>query len=521
METPRLECLQSEITGGNNSVDQCHKSIVACIATKQVTIVCDGEDANNMTNSDIPRTEDATATTMPKTSSKLSAPQQKNSFLSIDDILVGSYQDRLKQKERMKEFSPPLQHTLSISQQEYSPCPETTSKSFPALRGERNTEAETEEGRSGPSLAGQVASIRDVQSTNSLCTGQTSLSRASSCTEDEQEDVLDNIPKSNDCAGLTGELDTDKCYFSPTKEQNQECPPSIGIPCLNVPQMTGGHQLWLSHAIWRHIWETRLATATNFNNRSFQTEDCLSQSLHSQWRSSAIVNGDNSYRSSKILNILSIADNPIKANTDHCSRETTDENVSQEMSQQNTNASTPASPLRPGQTQTPVTTSRRRRRQRQAYSSLQLSTLEAEFKVNRYLCSEKREALSQRLSLTENQVKAWFQNRRTKDKKQQASQESTARRQENDNDVSAKQGQGQLGSSIHEPAPQMTSALFLPQTSARLMWVPERHPLPQLASLAMARLPFQPRGLAPSLNMNNSNSFSQASNYLNFLRKAI
>ncbi|KAH9518401.1 hypothetical protein Btru_016734 [Bulinus truncatus] len=58
------------------------------------------------------------------------------------------------------------------------------------------------------------------------------------------------------------------------------------------------------------------------------------------------------------------------------------------------------------------------RRQRQAYTISQLNTLEEEFKNNRYLSSDKRETLSQTLGLSENQVKAWFQNRRTKHKKQ-------------------------------------------------------------------------------------------------------
>ncbi|BFY97674.1 hypothetical protein BsWGS_00714 [Bradybaena similaris] len=66
----------------------------------------------------------------------------------------------------------------------------------------------------------------------------------------------------------------------------------------------------------------------------------------------------------------------------------------------------------------PIASKPRRRRQRQAYTITQLNTLEEEFKNNRYLSSEKRESMSQTLGLTENQVKAWFQNRRTKHKKQ-------------------------------------------------------------------------------------------------------
>ncbi|XP_013096929.2 homeobox protein engrailed-2a-like isoform X2 [Biomphalaria glabrata] len=64
------------------------------------------------------------------------------------------------------------------------------------------------------------------------------------------------------------------------------------------------------------------------------------------------------------------------------------------------------------------------RRQRQAYTITQLNTLEEEFKNNRYLSSDKRETLSQSLGLSENQVKAWFQNRRTKHKKQAIQQKN-------------------------------------------------------------------------------------------------
>ncbi|KAI5728293.1 hypothetical protein M8J77_014359 [Diaphorina citri] len=61
------------------------------------------------------------------------------------------------------------------------------------------------------------------------------------------------------------------------------------------------------------------------------------------------------------------------------------------------------------------------RKPRQAYSAKQLERLEAEFKVDKYLSVSKRMELSKLLNLTEVQIKTWFQNRRTKWKKQLAS----------------------------------------------------------------------------------------------------
>ncbi|XP_038075977.1 homeobox protein Hox-D8-like [Patiria miniata] len=54
------------------------------------------------------------------------------------------------------------------------------------------------------------------------------------------------------------------------------------------------------------------------------------------------------------------------------------------------------------------------RPKRRPYSKLQLLHLEQEFQRSMYPCRERRAWLSQVLSLTERQVKIWFQNRRTK-----------------------------------------------------------------------------------------------------------
>ncbi|VDN52707.1 unnamed protein product [Dracunculus medinensis] len=58
------------------------------------------------------------------------------------------------------------------------------------------------------------------------------------------------------------------------------------------------------------------------------------------------------------------------------------------------------------------------RKPRQAYSTKQLELLEKEFMIDKYLNIHKRMDLSKALNLTEAQIKTWFQNRRTKWKKQ-------------------------------------------------------------------------------------------------------
>ncbi|KAK4471904.1 hypothetical protein MN116_005289 [Schistosoma mekongi] len=57
------------------------------------------------------------------------------------------------------------------------------------------------------------------------------------------------------------------------------------------------------------------------------------------------------------------------------------------------------------------------RKPRQAYSTDQLERLESEFEKDKYLKLNRRIELSNELDLTETQIKTWFQNRRTKWKK--------------------------------------------------------------------------------------------------------
>ena len=64
-----------------------------------------------------------------------------------------------------------------------------------------------------------------------------------------------------------------------------------------------------------------------------------------------------------------------------------------------------------------------KKKQRPLFSSHQIQTMEKEFTKCRYVTESRRAELASDLNLTETQVKTWFQNRRTKSKKETRDQQ--------------------------------------------------------------------------------------------------
>ena len=60
----------------------------------------------------------------------------------------------------------------------------------------------------------------------------------------------------------------------------------------------------------------------------------------------------------------------------------------------------------------------RKKKQRPLFSPHQIQTMEKEFAKQRYVTEDKRAKLALEVNLTETQVKTWFQNRRTKWKRE-------------------------------------------------------------------------------------------------------
>lgn len=92
---------------------------------------------------------------------------------------------------------------------------------------------------------------------------------------------------------------------------------------------------------------------------------------------------------------------------------------------------------------------RKPKRIRTAFSPSQLLKLEHAFEKNHYVVGAERKQLAQCLSLTETQVKVWFQNRRTKHKRQQQEDEQLKDQKpkttlQEDNDSSSEGGQQEI-----------------------------------------------------------------------------
>ncbi|CAL1292744.1 unnamed protein product [Larinioides sclopetarius] len=83
---------------------------------------------------------------------------------------------------------------------------------------------------------------------------------------------------------------------------------------------------------------------------------------------------------------------------------------------------------------------RKPKRIRTAFSPSQLLKLEHAFEKNHYVVGAERKQLAQSLSLTETQVKVWFQNRRTKHKRQKQEEEQNNRQSDHKSGSSSSSG---------------------------------------------------------------------------------
>ena len=70
----------------------------------------------------------------------------------------------------------------------------------------------------------------------------------------------------------------------------------------------------------------------------------------------------------------------------------------------------------------------RKKKQRPLFSPHQIQTMEKEFAKQRYVSEDRRAQLALEINLTKTQVKTWFQNRRTKWKKETKGEASTVSR---------------------------------------------------------------------------------------------
>ncbi|XP_032221976.2 homeobox protein EMX1 [Nematostella vectensis] len=91
---------------------------------------------------------------------------------------------------------------------------------------------------------------------------------------------------------------------------------------------------------------------------------------------------------------------------------------------------------------------RRPKRIRTAFTPTQLLHLENAFEKNHYIVGTERKQLASYLNLSETQIKVWFQNRRTKWKRQQAEEKAT--QQAANNSTSVKSSESHSSQQEHQ-----------------------------------------------------------------------
>ncbi|KAF8373097.1 hypothetical protein PRIPAC_79526, partial [Pristionchus pacificus] len=106
----------------------------------------------------------------------------------------------------------------------------------------------------------------------------------------------------------------------------------------------------------------------------------------------------------------------------------------------------------------------RPKRARTTFSEQQLRALDDNYRRDGYVTGEKRAKLAESLGLTDTQVKVWFQNRRTKDRKRKGSDDEETTKKQKNSDTSPSPSSASISSSSSTdlvPPPQ-TTTLHLP-----------------------------------------------------------
>ncbi|XP_001656642.2 homeobox protein GBX-2 [Aedes aegypti] len=127
--------------------------------------------------------------------------------------------------------------------------------------------------------------------------------------------------------------------------------------------------------------------------------------------------------------------------------------------------------------------SRRKKKARTTFTGRQIFELEKQFEVKKYLSSSERTEMAKLLNVTETQVKIWFQNRRTKWKKQDG--ESAAGTANSSKESKSPKPPSSSPSTLPSPTPAFPTA---PSSSSSSAYSP--HPVPDVpGSLQPAKQP--------------------------------
>ncbi|GMS93505.1 hypothetical protein PENTCL1PPCAC_15680 [Pristionchus entomophagus] len=146
----------------------------------------------------------------------------------------------------------------------------------------------------------------------------------------------------------------------------------------------------------------------------------------------------------------------------------------------------------------------RPKRARTTFSEEQLRALDDNYRRNGYVTGEKRAKLAESLELTDTQVKVWFQNRRTKDRKKKGSDDEEPSKRQKNSDNSPSPSSSSSSSTSTDLVP-ITSNLPHPPTPGGFppAFLPSHHLLSIPAEFSsLFPFAYPPAFLFPSSNLN-------------------